>query len=87
LPSGIFKVGDDEMPEQFDPDLHHRRSLRLNGYDYTEEGAYFVTVCTFNREFLYGEILDDEMLLNGLGEIVAECWMGIPQHFPRAEID
>lgn len=55
---------------KFDPDRHHRRSIRLRGYDYSQVGAYFVTVCMHNRECLFGQIVDGEMLLNELGECV-----------------
>lgn len=53
---------------------HRRRSIRLPGYDYTQAGAYFLTLCTHNRQCLFGDIVDGAMRLNGLGEIVAEQW-------------
>ena len=59
----------------FDPQRHHRRSIRLKGYDYLQAGAYFVTICAQNRECLFGEIVDGEMRLNGQGEIVIACWI------------
>ena len=52
----------------------HRRSIRLRAYDYREAGAYFVTVCTVNREFVFGEIVDGAMELNSLGNIVDDEW-------------
>ena len=61
---------------------HHRHSIRLPGYDYTQPGAYFVTMCTHNRETLFGEIVSDVMQLNAIGEIVHSCWNSIPRHFP-----
>jgi putative transposase len=64
-----------------------RRSIRLKGYDYSQAGGYFVTVVTFRREALFGEIMGGEMCLNELGKIVAECWQEIPAHFPNAEAD
>jgi putative transposase len=66
---------------KFDPGLHHRRSIRLRGYDYSQVGAYFVTVCIHNRECLFGQIVDGEMLLNELGECVVRWWDDIPRHF------
>lgn len=69
------------------PSRHHRRSIRLPGYDYSQEGAYFVTVCTQNREFLFGEIVDGAMLLNDAGQIVCQCWRDIPAHFPQVVCD
>ena len=66
----------------FDPDKHHRRSVRLTEFDYAGAGAYFVTVCTRNKECLLGEVISGEMCLNACGEIVAGCWRDIPAHFP-----
>lgn len=57
-----------------DPARHHRRSIRLKGYDYSQAGAYFVTICARDREYLFGEIVDGEMRLNGFGEMVREEW-------------
>jgi len=71
----------------YDPHQHHRRSIRLKNYDYAQAGAYFVTICTKDRECLYGEIVDGEMRLNAFGEIVAECWNAIPEHFHNVELD
>jgi REP element-mobilizing transposase RayT len=52
----------------------NRRSIRLKEYDYSQAGAYFVTICTNNRECLFGEIMGGKMVLNKLGEIVEEEW-------------
>lgn len=65
----------------------HRRSIRLCEYDYSQEGAYFVTLCTQNREALFGQIVDGVMCLNAAGKIVEQCWHNIPTHFPRADLD
>ncbi len=54
---------------------HHRRSIRLQGYDYAQAGAYFITVCTQNRHHLFGKIIDGKMALNDVGGIVADEWM------------
>ncbi|MBI5953602.1 MAG: transposase [Chloroflexi bacterium] len=59
---------------KFDPQEHHRRSIRLKGYDYSQVGAYFVTIVTWQRECLFGEITDGKMMLNEIGEIVREEW-------------
>ena len=66
---------------------HHRRSIRLHGYDYSQTGAYFITLCTQNREHRFGEIVNGEMVMHDAGRIVAECWEQIPLHFPDAELD
>jgi len=63
------------MANRSDPDIHHRCSLRLKGYDYSQAGAYFITICTQNRECLFGHVLDGEMVSNDAGRMVAEEWM------------
>lgn len=65
----------------------HRRSPRLRGYDYSREGAYFVTICTYNRASMFGEIVDEQMQLNALGQIVEACWQAIPDHFQDVQAD
>ena len=57
-----------------DVDRHHRRSIRLKGYDYAQPGAYFVTVCTHQRAHTFGVVVDGEMRLNECGEIVRKEW-------------
>jgi len=58
----------------YNPDIHHRRSIRLRDYDYCSTGAYFVTICAFQRECLFGEVVEGEMQVNQFGEIVREEW-------------
>ncbi|MGD2027948.1 MAG: hypothetical protein PVI99_09040 [Anaerolineales bacterium] len=53
---------------------HHRQSIRLKGYDYTSPGAYFVTLVTWQREPVFGEVIDGKMVLNEIGRIVREDW-------------
>jgi putative transposase len=71
---------------KFDPDKHHRRSIRLKEYDYTQAGGYFVTIVTYHRDCLFGEIMGEEMRLNEFGKIADECWRAIPNHFPNVEL-
>ena len=56
-------------------DLHHRHSIRLKEYDYSQPGAYFITICTHQREHLFGEIVDGVMTLNEFGVIAQEEWL------------
>ena len=58
----------------FNPNLHHRRSIRLPRYDYSQARAYFITICTHDRVPLFGEIVDGVMMLNAAGNIVNEEW-------------
>lgn len=67
--------------------LRQRRSTRLRGYDYSNPGAYFVTICAFDRQHLFGEVLQGQMRLNELGKIIERCWFDIPQHFSHALLD
>jgi REP element-mobilizing transposase RayT len=69
------------------PDKHNRRSIRLNGYDYAQPGAYFVTICTKGHACLFGHVVNGEMHLNEAGEISQRCWEDIPHHFPSVELD
>ena len=64
-----------------------RRNLRLPEYDYAQEGAYFVTVCTKNKECLFGDIVSEKMVLNDAGRTVEQCWQEIPMHFPHVVLD
>lgn len=64
-----------------------RRAMRLRGYDYSQPGAYFVTICAQYRKCLFATIIDGKMQLNEIGQIVVECWNRMPQHFPSVELD
>jgi REP element-mobilizing transposase RayT len=71
------------------PPKYHKH-IRLRGNDY-RQGAYFVTLCTIQRQELFGQIVGDGsnalMELNDVGRIVDECWRAIPEHFPHARSD
>jgi REP element-mobilizing transposase RayT len=71
----------------FNPDIHHRRSIRLREYDYSSVGAYFVTVCVQERLCLYGDIVDGVMCLNDAGRMVADWWFKLPDKFPGVAVD
>ena len=58
----------------YNPDIHHRRSIRLKGYDYSQKGLYFITICTQHRSHVFGKIEKGKMILNEYGEIAAEEW-------------
>lgn len=72
---------------KYNPEKHNRRSIRLKNYNYSQSGAYFITICTNKRECLFGKIINGEMILNEYGKIVKNCWLEIPQHFPNVELD
>ncbi|MDO8240662.1 MAG: transposase [Candidatus Moranbacteria bacterium] len=62
-------------------------SSRLAGYDYSQNGMYFVTICTKGREEFFGRIEEGEMVLSGIGEIANQFWQEIPKHFPKVILD
>ena len=71
----------------YDPRLHHRRSLRLRGYDYAGGGAYFVTIGTQAKKCLFGEIVEGNMILNEAGSIIQRIWDTLPQRFGSLVLD
>jgi len=75
------------MPLETDSALHRRRSRRLKGYDYSQAGTYFVTICTHNRECTFGHILDGEMVLNDAGRMVQAVWDELAGRFSGLELD
>lgn len=72
---------------KYDPFKHHRRSIRLKGYDYAQAGAYFVTICIQGSQCLLGRIVDGEMKLNAAGEMVCQEWFALPERFRTIELD
>jgi putative transposase len=72
---------------KYESDRHHRRLVRLRGYDYAREGAYFITVCAQERQCLFGEIVDGEMRLNEAGRMVQAVWEELSIHCPGAKGD
>lgn len=62
-------------------------TTRLKGWNYASEGYYFITVCTKNREHLFGHIENDSMKLNVFGEIVKHCWYDLPNHYLNVQLD
>jgi REP element-mobilizing transposase RayT len=70
---------------KYNPDVHHRRSIRLKDYDHSQPGAYFVMICTKDRECYFGDITNGEMVLNDAGWMIDKWWRKIPDKFPRAE--
>jgi putative transposase len=72
---------------KYNPKLYQRRSIRLREYDYSMPGGYFVTICTDDDRCILGKIVEEEMRLNEMGKIVAQCWHEIPNHFPCVELD
>lgn len=72
---------------RYNPDKHHRRSIRLKDYDYSLEGAYYVTLCTQERLCLFGDIGDDEMRLNDAGKMIVKTFLELPQKYSGNDVD
>ena len=66
---------------------HQRQSLRLKGYDYSNNGAYFVTICAKDRQCFLGNVVGGEMQANAMGQIVRSLWNELPTHYPGIAID
>ncbi|MBW4641900.1 MAG: transposase [Goleter apudmare HA4340-LM2] len=72
---------------KYNPNIHHRQSIRLRGYDYSQPGAYFITICTQHHECCLGEIINGDMKFTVRGAIAFRLWLQIPDHFPNVELD
>jgi REP element-mobilizing transposase RayT len=71
----------------YDPSKHHRRSIRLQGYDYRQAGIYHVTICSFEKRCVFGKIEEDQFIPNAYGRIVMDCWLNIENHTPFPTLD
>jgi putative transposase len=72
---------------KFNPEIHHRKTIRLRNYDYSQKGIYFVTICCRNKESLFGKIINELMIFNDMGKIADQYWQEIPQHYPNVYLD
>jgi REP element-mobilizing transposase RayT len=86
-PYTMIYNGYNEVSMRYDPDKHHRRSIRLNGYDYQRPGAYFVTICVQGRARLFGNVVEGEMRHNAAGQMVASEWEGLVERFSGIALD
>jgi putative transposase len=67
--------------------IKKRKSIRLKEYDYSQPGAYFITICTKDREHLFGEVRDGQMIENEYGKAVQACWNALPEHYSNVQLD
>ena len=70
----------------YNPNIHHRRSIRLKGYDYSQAGLYFITICCQDRACLFGKITDGKMILNEMGIIAQREWLKTTEIRPNVEL-
>ena len=68
---------------KYNPTTHHRRSIRLKGYDYSQAGRYFITICVQNRQCLFGKISNGKMILNEYGKIANDEWQYLQTKYPH----
>ncbi len=66
---------------------HHRKSIRLKGYDYQTPGYYFVTICANKRQCLFGNVINQQMQINNFGKMVNDVWHALPRHYYKINID
>jgi len=71
----------------YDSDAHDRRSIRSRHYDYSQSGAYFITICVQGKRSLFGEVVGDEMRPNSAGRMICTQWHELPNRFPKLELD
>ena len=71
----------------YNPNIHHRRSIRLQGYDYAQEGLYFITICCHNKICHFGSIENNEMVLSLYGKIAYNEWLNLSERFSNFELD
>ncbi len=71
---------------KYNPGIHHRRSIRLQGYDYSRAGLYFVTICTRDRLCLFGKIQNGKMILNDAGTMIERQWQELINHFEKNKL-
>jgi len=64
-----------------------RKSPRLKHHDYSEDGAYFVTICTSNRDYHFGDVVEGKMILSAYGHLATACWLLIPRHYRQVQLD
>lgn len=71
----------------YNPQVHHRRSIRLKGYDYSQAGAYFITICCQDSICRFGQVVDGKMVLNAFGQIAYQEWVQLTKRFTNFEMD
>jgi len=71
----------------YNPDIHKRQSIRLKGYDYSQSGLYFITICCYQRECLFGNIINSQIILNNFGQLIKEEWLKSAEIRKEIEFD
>jgi len=71
---------------KYNPNIHHRRSIRLKGYDYSQAALYFITICCNDRACLFGRVKNNEMILNNAGTMIQNEWSILPERFKNIQL-
>ena len=72
---------------KFDSEIHHRRSIRMAGFNYRTAGGYFVTICSAQKRNVFGKVRCGVMELNPYGQMLDDCWRALPEHFSYVVLD
>jgi len=76
------------MPNNnYNPKIHHRRSIRLKNYDYASDGAYFATICAQHKEYMFGNVIDGKMVLNSAGKMIKKWLCELENKFKNIELN
>ena len=75
------------MCGKYDPNIHHRRSIRLEGYDYSQDGWYSVTICAFGHKCLFGKFVNGQIQLYEYGRIIEKCWKWLAEQYDYVHLD
>ncbi len=71
----------------FNREIHHRRSIRLRNYDYSQNGLYYVTICVNKKLELFGDIIENKMKLNASGQMITDVWEIVPKKYVNVFLD
>ncbi len=71
---------------KYNPNIYHRQTIRLKGYDYSQAGLYFITICCQDKACLFGKISDEEMILNDAGKMIKSQWFALTDRFKNIEL-
>jgi len=75
------------MSHKYDPNIHNRRSIRLPEYDYSQDGWYFITICTKSQKCLFGKFANGQIQLYEYGRIVDKCWRWLSNQYDYVHLD
>ena len=75
------------MSVKYDPNIHHRGSIRLPWYDYSQDGWYFVTMCALGHKCLFGKFADGQIQLYEYGRIIDKCWKWLAEQYDYVHLD